>query len=134
MTSLRRLRKHVEGLGPAPDASQQRRQVIKPVRDIMRSSSQQIAVPVVETVADTKPRRPEGLDEAVQQSQAAPSAPAPSTPPRGVPRVDPSRLRYADEVTPAETPAAPPAPTQPCQPPLWMLRSLRNLCVTNRRR
>jgi uncharacterized membrane protein len=149
--SLRQFRRLVESKGQV-GTEVRKRQTLQPVQSIVRSSTQPVRVPREESAADTKPRRPEGLDEAIAAqtvistppdatapalaqttmpatpppvptvvSDTTPTPPKPIepvraedlppgmpeslkvTPPRGTPKVDISRLRYADEV--ADNPA-----------------------------
>ena len=106
--SLRQLRRLVETMGYRLDPAEQARksQTLQPVQRIVRSSSQQIMVPVEDTVADTKPRRPEGLDDAIAQTVTA-QPPVPTPPPSPV---------YSAPPTPAR-PLTPPAPIPVTPPP-----------------
>ena len=124
--SLRQLRRLIVEMGYEVDADARRRQTLQPVPSVVRSSTQPIVVPPEESAADTKPRKPEGLQEAVEdQSFASPedihgdiddhddresTSPLPPgmpeslkvTPPQGIPKVDLSRMRYADEMDDAD--------------------------------
>lgn len=144
--SLRQLRRLVEQMGHTIVAEQRKSRTLQPVQSVV-SASQQIQPVTVEqvevSIADTKPRKPEGLAEAVKTPPEAmtpalplqPITPKDSTdsiqaipavktdtslildtepkkeklppgmpeilkvtPPQGIPKVDVSRLRYADEV------------------------------------
>lgn len=123
--SLRQLRRLLESQGYTANGETRRRQTLQPVPSIVRSSTQPISVPPEVSAADTKPRKPEGLQEAVQQMlQPTQTTPIPTptettppadptlesalppgmpeslkaTPPQGTPKVDLSRVRYADEI------------------------------------
>lgn len=154
--SLRSLRRLVEGMGYSDIGEGRKRNTLQPVQSVVKTSTQPIQVPKQEAKADTKPRKPEGLAEAANESEfakqfmppatdtsatvippvtlAEPSAAdtepkranvfppetenpeqptQPSslpelppgmpeslkvTPPKGTPKVDLSRLRYADEL------------------------------------
>lgn len=107
IASLNQLRRIMEGQGFAEGGDWMRkRQTLQPVPAIVRSSTQPIDVNFEDSAADTKPRKPEGLAEAIAESNFAPSVKLPpgmpesikATPPQGTPKVDISRLRYADEV------------------------------------
>lgn len=163
--SLRGLRRFTESLGYGLDAEGRKRQTLQPVASIVKSSTQPIVAIDPDGVADdTKPRRPDGLDEAIAASSTDEKAPptvtnmqtpaeAPqavvipkvdeppsdskpdddklppgmpesikATPPKGTPRVDLSRLRYADELDQvdnllAATPPNDDTPTQELPPP-----------------
>ena len=111
--SLRQLRRLIIEMGYEVDnADARRRQTLQPVPSVVRSSTQPVVVPPEESAADTRPRKPDGLEEAIAESQTPapenhdtdPSLPPGMpeslkvTPPQGVPKVDLSRMRYADEI------------------------------------
>lgn len=112
--SLRQLRRLVESMGYRLDPAEQARksQTLQPVQKIVRSSSQQIMVPVQEAEADTKPRRPEGLDEAIG-AQTVPAQPPVYTPPpaAALPPVPAPEKPFTPPA--ASTPAKPITPVQP---------------------
>jgi hypothetical protein len=118
--SLRQLRRLIIDLGHAVETDNRRRQTLQPVPSVVRSSTQPIVVPPEESAADTKPRKPEGLDQLAElQTQFAPenNGDLPPgmpenlkvTPPQGIPKVDLSKMRYADEMDEDEPPPPPPA-------------------------
>lgn len=143
--SLRELRRLVEMAGVAT-ATEAKRRTLQPVAAIVKSSTQPISVPLEVFAADTQPKRPEGLDQAhanyarpdtppqtptvAANEPVAVSTPPPPTeklppgmpeilkvtPPQGIPRVDVSRLRYADELDDPETPPERETPITPRQP------------------
>lgn len=108
--SLRNLRRIIEMMGY--NVEQRKRQTLQPVQKIVRSSTQPIMVPVTDSAADTQPRKPEGLQEAIYQQQTpapvASSAPIHNTPPA--------------EKTPTPSPANPmpavPIPSSPTPLPI----------------
>jgi hypothetical protein len=131
--SLRQLRRVVESMG-VQQTDARRRTTLPPVAAIVKSSTQPIVIPPEVSAADTKPKKPEGLEdfldeqlyarqddppttprftstvsrpetppqtmEPVPQEKLPPGMPEilKATPPQGTPKVDVSRLRYADEL------------------------------------
>jgi hypothetical protein len=120
--SLRQLRRLIMGMGYEVDTDTRRRQTLQPVSSVVRSSTQPVVVPAEESAADTRPRKPDGLEEAIEPEEYYappelhhdhdPEATLPPgmpeslkvTPPQGTPKVDLSRMRYADEMDEDEPP------------------------------
>lgn len=109
--SLRQLRRLIISMGyEEVEGDNRRRQTLQPVSSVVRSSTQPIVVPPEQSAADTKPRKPEGLSETVDdESRYAPEnnhhdlppgmpESLKVTPPQGIPRVDLSKMRYVDEM------------------------------------
>ncbi|MBZ0308570.1 MAG: SRPBCC family protein, partial [Anaerolineae bacterium] len=98
--SLRQLRRTIEQMGHQAGGEQRKSRTLQPVQSVVSASQQMKPVTVEEvqiSAADTKPRKPEGLAEAITLQQTA----APKTPP--------------DAMTPLVpvTPVVPPPPDTP---------------------
>lgn len=103
--SLRQLYRVIQALGYGAGSSPEarKRQTLQPVQSIVRSSTQPIVVPAEEAAADTKPRKPEGLAEAIAAKAEAGVPYATTQPAHGTPATAPTDL--ADVL-----PATPPPP------------------------
>ena len=74
--SLRQLRRLIMNMGYEVDTDARRRQTLQPVPSVVRSSTQPIVVPAEDSAADTRPRKPEGLEEAINsEADYAPQEP-----------------------------------------------------------
>jgi hypothetical protein len=108
--SLRRLRYWAESSNTTNTLSDsaKRRQTLQPVPSIVRSSTQPMVVPPQEAAADTKPRRPSGLDEAItEQQESRPTLP--TVPPSDTLAAPVSAPPIAQPIAPPTTPNLMPA-------------------------
>lgn len=105
--SLRNLRRMVEALGIGVE--QRKRQTLQPVQKIVRTSTQPIVVPTEDAEADTKPRKPEGLQEALDAMDAEAEKAAEA---HAIPAPPPEAFAPPQPISPP-TPAEPIAPTEP---------------------
>lgn len=85
-TSLRQLRRTIEQMGHQVSGEQRKSRTLQPVQSVVSASQQMKPVTVEEvqtSAADTKPRKPEGLAEAIaaQQPEAPKTPPDSMTPP-----------------------------------------------------